>query len=207
MARSVMDAILQVAVWHRNDLTSIIDPPGGIFKFDQSFRDYFLTLLLNAIHIAIESPSLRTRVFDQRQRLKQEDLKKLAHDLTSFPILDQLITLDIGGSQLDLRSNSRTESFINISSSPSTTTTTNNENVPPTPTSGRISPVATKKGRLSKLFDVFSTRSNTLSVVVPPVSNPQPPPPGSPVEKEKVLRKPSVVRGDRFNRTTCDVFL
>lgn len=189
-------------------MTSIIDPPGGIFKFDPSFRDYFLTLLLNAIHVAIESPSLRSRVFEQRQRLKSEELKKLLQDLTSFPSFEQIFNLETINSLSDLRLNSRTESFVNIPSSTLNSTTTNNENLPSTSntnSTGRISPVTTKKGRISRLFDVFTTKTTNPPVITTPI----PPPPAAVpvvVEKEPIKRKASVVRREERKEEKMTTF-
>ena len=133
-------------IWHRNDLTSIIDPPGGIYESDKSFRDYFLTLLLNAINVAIESPSLRFCITEQRQRLKQEDMKKLVENLSMGQLFDTTTDINNGHAYVEHRSISRTDSVMNSA-------VENNH-----PDSGRISPTPPKKRTLSKILSVFTGR-------------------------------------------------
>ncbi|CAF3177243.1 unnamed protein product [Rotaria sp. Silwood2] len=153
----------KIAVWHRNDFTSIIDPPGGIYQCDQSFRDYFLTLLLNSINAAIESPSLRFRVVEQRQRIKQEELKKLSQSLCIAQVLDTTSEVENINSHVAQQSNSRSDSII---SAPQPTNESTNSG------SGRVSPVVTKKRALSKIFNVFTSRSGSISSTSPSSSIP-----------------------------------
>ncbi|CAF1039147.1 unnamed protein product [Rotaria sordida] len=146
----------KIGVWHRNDFTSIIDPPGGIYQCDQSFRDYFLTLLLNSINAAIESPSLRFRVAEQRQRIKHEELKKLLQNLSIGQTLDTITEIENNNSHGTQQFNSRSDSFIN--------TTNDNTNSNSNSNSGRTSPVSsTKKRGLSKIFGVLTGRSGSIS--------------------------------------------
>ncbi|CAF0802125.1 unnamed protein product [Adineta steineri] len=159
----------KVAIWRRNDITSFIDPPGGVYKYDQSFCSYFLTLLLNSVNVAIESPSLRSRIFEQRQRLKYEELKKLIDIFIPGPMLDFAVEHDQYHNlnhyihqqqqQIDMRPNARSESFAGTS----TITSSDSTN---TGTSGRTSPVSKKKGFSKKIFGVFSSsRSGSISSV------------------------------------------
>ena len=171
---------IQIDIWHRPDLTSIIDPPGGIYECDASFRNYFLTLLLNAINVAIESPSLRFCIAEQRQRLKQEEIKKLSSILcTGLASIEPLPETN----------NPTTNDETTVKT---TTTTTTNEAIVPNP--GRVSPIATKKRTLSKILSVFSSRSNSIST--PPNSESQPPSSDRTTSisgKEPVRRVPSIV--------------
>lgn len=124
----------------------MIDPPGGIYEGDKSFRNYFLTLLLNSIHAAIQSPSLRYCISEQRQRLKYEELKKLSQILCTGPIFD---------TKLDVESISNHKE-ITPSPAPIENGIHNHD---------RASPAPTKKRTLSKLFGVFSSnRSASVSI-------------------------------------------
>ncbi|CAF0786828.1 unnamed protein product [Rotaria sordida] len=141
----------KIGMWRRNDITSIIDPPGGILIYDKSFCSYFLTLLLNSVDVAIKSPSLRSRVYEQRQRLKYEDLQKLCYVFSISPIPDFGSELDNFHHVMDTHPNVRSASF--TSNTTTTTTDTNSH-------SGRTSPVSSKKkGFSKKFFGVFSNRS------------------------------------------------
>lgn len=80
-----------------------------------------------------------------------------------------------------------------------TNRTTTNETIVPNP--GRVSPIGTKKRTLSKIFSVFSNRSNSMSISsntepqsAPPVqSEPPTQRTASMSGKEPVRRVPSVV--------------
>jgi hypothetical protein len=139
----------------------MIDPPGGTYKNDASFVSYFLTLLLNSVNIAVESPSLRSRIFEQRQRIKYEELKKLCHLFSLGPIPDFTSDIDNMHNQIDMRPNTHSESLTStISVATSDSANTN---------SGRISPASSKKkGFSKKLFGVFSSRSGSLPAAIPP---------------------------------------
>jgi hypothetical protein len=117
---------------------------------------YFLTLLLNSANVAIESPSLRSRVYEQRQRLKYEELKKLCHSFSLGPIPDFTSDIDNIHYQMEMRPSTRSESLasnITVTTSDSASTNPN-----------RGSPVSSKKRGLSrKLFGVFSSRSASVS--------------------------------------------
>lgn len=156
----------KIGIWHRPDVTGIIDPPGGIYERDKAFRVYFLTLLLNAMNVAIESPSLRFCIAEQRQRLKQEEIKKLSQILC---VEMQVKTIALVNNHFSAeRSISREEN-----SSRSVTPSSTNDAI--VPNSGRVSPVPTKKRTLSKILSVF-TRSGSIST---PSNNdlaPTPPP-------------------------------
>jgi len=147
---------IKVGIWRRNDITSIIDPPGGIFIYDQSFSSYILTLILNSVNVAIESPSLRSRIHEQRQRLKHEELRKLTNLFSLGPIPDFTTEIDSVHHQTDTRPSTRSDSFA------SNTTTATTDSASTTP--GRTSPVSSKKKGLSrKIFGVFSSRSGSIS--------------------------------------------
>ncbi len=151
-----MIVFIKVGIWRRNDITSIIDPPGGIFIYDQSFSSYILTLILNSVNVAIESPSLRSRIHEQRQRLKQEELRKLANLFSLGPIPDFTTESDNSHHQIDTRPSIRSDSF----GSNTTATTTDSASTTP----GRTSPVSSKKKGFSrKIFGVFSSRSGSIS--------------------------------------------
>ncbi|CAF3779930.1 unnamed protein product [Rotaria sp. Silwood1] len=146
----------KVGVWHRNDFTSTIEPPGGIYECNDSFRDYFLTLLLNSINAAIESPSLCFRVAAQRQRIKQEELKKLVQHLSIGQVLDTTSEVENLNSSIAQQSSPRSDSTIGSTIQSTNEGTTSN--------SGRISPVVSKKRTLSKIFNVFTGgRSGSVS--------------------------------------------
>jgi hypothetical protein len=131
----------------------IIDPPGGIYKDDEYFRDYFLTLLLNAVNAAIESPTLRSRISIPRQQSRLEELRKLSHILSLSPIPEFNTDLESINSMADIYSNAaRSESIA------SNTTGVSNETI--SSNSTRRSPTPMKKFGLSKrIFGVFSGRS------------------------------------------------
>jgi hypothetical protein len=165
-------------------VTSIIDPPGGIYQCDQSFRDYFLTLLLNSINVAIESPRLRFRIAEQRQRLKQEDLRKLSLNLLVGQTLD---TTPDAENIKDQRSDSRIENIVGSTSDIII------------PNAGRTSPAAsTKKRTFSKIFGVFTNRSGTINtpspLSIPPnlhdISPVTPPSPESTLTRSRTLPSP-----------------
>ena len=199
----------KIGIWHRNELTSLIDPPGGIIENDETFRDYFLTLLLNSIHVAIESPSLRFRIAEQRQRLRHEDFKKLLQTVVLNTNMENSLEQENHHSThpplLEQRSFSRADSM----TTPSTSDTAISD-------SGRVSPAApVKKRTLSKIFSVFSSRSGSLSTtginesipttpITPEVFTPSPAPApiqlaSTPVKKETVKRNSSIVNS--FLRT------
>jgi hypothetical protein len=146
----------KIGIWRRNDITSVLDPPGGIYKCDKSFLPYFLTLILNAVNVAIESPSLRARVFEQRQRIKCEELKKLCSLFNLGPLPDFNSDFDVIHSQSDMRSSIRSENSVN------TVNTTTNDSA--NSNTGRTSPISSKKkGFSKKIFGVFSSRSASLT--------------------------------------------
>jgi hypothetical protein len=143
---------------------SVIDPPGGTFIYDHSFCSYFLTLILNSINVAIESPNLRSRIYEQRQRLKHEELKKLSNIFILGPIPDFTSDIDHVHHQIDMRPSTRSESFA------STTTAATSDSASTTP--GRTSPVSSKKKGFSrKIFGVFSGRSGSISSPSVPSNN------------------------------------
>ena len=132
-------------------MTNSIDPPGGIFRDDSAFRRYFLTLLLNCVQAAIESPQLRGRVFEARRNSKNEDLRKLIFQFTRSPLPDFNQDIDIS-------------SFSNSSRPESVAGSTNSET--------RTSPVSAKKGGIQKrIKKIFSTRSASVSSPSPSESN------------------------------------
>jgi len=135
---------------------------------------YFLTLLLNSVNIAIESPSLRPRIFEQRQRIKYEELKKLSHLFSLGPIADFTSDTDNMHYQMDMRPNTHSESITSNTS----VATSDSANTNPS----RTSPVSSKKkGFSKKLFGVFSSRSGSLPApIVPP----------SPINNDGLLTSP-----------------
>ncbi|CAF1286390.1 unnamed protein product [Adineta steineri] len=143
----------KIGIWHRSDVTQTIDPSGGMYLNDHAFKDYFLTLLLNSVNVAIESPSLRCRIAQQRQRLKREELKKLAQALSIGQILNLSNDVENINCNVD-------QQFNNVSNS-----TLDNS----IPTSGR-----TKRG-FSKIFNVFSSRQNSFASNTPSPTTSHPP--------------------------------
>ncbi|CAF1410333.1 unnamed protein product [Rotaria sp. Silwood1] len=74
----------KVEIWRRTDIEQIVDPSGGIFKHDQSFRDYFLTLILNTMNTILKKDFFQKRIIEQRYRLKNEYLTKLSEIFGSY---------------------------------------------------------------------------------------------------------------------------
>lgn len=66
------------------DIEPIINPSAGIFKHDQSFRNYFLTLILNTMNIILKKQFFHSRIIQPRQRLKNESIQKLSHLFHSY---------------------------------------------------------------------------------------------------------------------------
>lgn len=143
-----------MSIWRRNDITSVVDPSGGMYKKDDSFPSYFLTLLLNSVHTAIESPSLRTRISKPRQQMKLEEIKKLSHFFALDPLPDCLVE---GAPR-----SPEVRPFVRSDSIPNNSTVTTSETVNLNVT-GRTSPSSSKKRAFSKLFNVFSSRSPSFS--------------------------------------------
>ncbi|CAF1385329.1 unnamed protein product [Rotaria magnacalcarata] len=144
----------KIGIWHRSDIKNKISPTGGVLICDESFCSYFLTLLLNSIDDAIKSQNLRGFIFEQRRRLKLEELKKLSHSFSIVSIPDVCSETDSVSVQSNLRTSTRTESFT------SNTTATTNDSI--TPHNGRISPAHPKKKGFSKIFGVFTNRSGSV---------------------------------------------
>ena len=134
------------------------------------------------------------RVREQRERLKSEQLKKLIQTLINPPLQEY-------NGPIEYRSGSRAENFLNNS---------RNSNV------DRMSPVHNKKGRLSKLFGVFS---NKLPNEQAPGTSNSPPSPDHTtanvsvnLDKETMRRKSSVVISflfcfSFFNNVKIDLLL
>lgn len=147
--------------------------------------------------MAISSPSLRSRVVEQRQRVKQHELKKLTETLSMAPIFDAPSPVDAGSSVNESFSNSRADSFLNLSA----------PDITESP--GRVSPVSTKKGRFQKFLGVFSSRPVPSTPMDSSPVNPYPPSPSPdsssstsfvlnraatlPLDKEPMKRKQSIV--------------
>ncbi|CAF3344090.1 unnamed protein product [Rotaria socialis] len=144
----------KIGIWHRSDIKNKISPNGGVLICDESFCSYFLTLLLNSIDFAIKSHNLRGFIFDQRRRLKLEELKKLSHSFSIASVPDICSETDSVAAQSDLRTSIRTESFT------SNTTATTNDSI--TLHNGRTSPAPPKRKGLSKIFNVFGNRSGSM---------------------------------------------
>ncbi len=108
---------------------------------------------------------LRSRIPEQRQRLKYEDLKKLCQAFNFGPMPDFASISSLSYADADIygdgRSSTRTSSFASAMMPPP------NENFPnvnptnPNPT-GRTSPV-TKQSRLSKFIGALTGRSGSVS--------------------------------------------
>ena len=154
-----------------------------------------MTLLLNSIHVAIESPRLQVCIAKQRQRLRQEEFTKLLQNVTFSSNLENSSEVESSHSSSEQRSFSRTDSITTPSTSSDTTISD----------SGRISPAPPKKRTLSKIFSVFSTRVGSLSNSgineIPPapeilISPIQLAPPTS--KKEPVRRTASIVNSFSF---------
>lgn len=158
--------LIEVQIWHRHDLMNEIEPTGGLWKYDRFFHDYFLTLILNSVDAAINSQSLRARVRDQRERLKNDQLRKLIQKLAAPPINDYQLPV--------------TEHFsrsLSETSSGSNSEISSNQN-------GRHSPILQKRGRFQRFFGVFSART---TVPNEPSTN------STLTEKESIRRKTSIV--------------
>ncbi|CAF3566599.1 unnamed protein product [Rotaria sp. Silwood1] len=74
----------KIEIWRRTDIEPIVDPSGGIFKRDESFRDYFLTLILNTTNTILKKDFFRKRIIEQRSSLKNEYLIKLSQIFYSY---------------------------------------------------------------------------------------------------------------------------
>ncbi|CAF1357977.1 unnamed protein product [Rotaria sp. Silwood1] len=74
----------KIEIWRRTDIEPIVDPSGGIFKHDESFRDYFLTLILNTTNTILKKDFFRKRIIEQRSSLKNEYLIKLSQIFYSY---------------------------------------------------------------------------------------------------------------------------
>ena len=137
-------------------MTKSIQPPGGMYQCDSSFREYFLTLLLNSVHIAIESPSLRCRVAEQRQRLKREELRKLSQTLCISQCATNGTDVESNNHQVEQRFTPRIDNDLNLIMDNTGTT-----------------PGRTKRG-FSKIFGVFSGRQGSISSTMPSPSSSTP---------------------------------
>ncbi|CAF3281663.1 unnamed protein product [Rotaria sp. Silwood2] len=78
------DLYYKIDIWRRCDIEPIVDPPGGTFKHDELFRDYFLTLILNTTNTILKKDFFHQRVIEQRYRLKNEYLTKLNQMFGSY---------------------------------------------------------------------------------------------------------------------------
>ncbi|CAF1148901.1 unnamed protein product, partial [Rotaria sordida] len=77
-----------IEIWRRSDIEPLVDPPGGIFKHDKSFRNYFLTLILNTMNIILKKDFFYKHIVEQRYRLKNEYIIKLYQIFYSYSIFD-----------------------------------------------------------------------------------------------------------------------
>ncbi|CAF1091696.1 unnamed protein product [Rotaria sp. Silwood1] len=82
------DLYYKIEIWRRSDIEPIVDPSGGIFKHDESFRDYFLTLILNTMNTILKKDFFRKRFIEPTYRLKNEYLKKLSEMFCSYSKYD-----------------------------------------------------------------------------------------------------------------------
>ncbi|CAF3812678.1 unnamed protein product [Rotaria sordida] len=78
----------KIEIWRRSDIEPLVDPPGGIFKHDKSFRNYFLTLILNTMNIILKKDFFYKHIVEQRYRLKNEYIIKLYQIFYSYSIFD-----------------------------------------------------------------------------------------------------------------------
>ncbi|CAF1490798.1 unnamed protein product [Rotaria sordida] len=74
----------KIEIWRRTDIEPIVNPSVGIFKHDKSFRDYFLTLILNTMNTILKKDFFQKRIIEQRYRLKNEYLMKLFQRFNSY---------------------------------------------------------------------------------------------------------------------------
>ncbi|CAF3397432.1 unnamed protein product [Rotaria sp. Silwood2] len=74
----------KIEIWRRKDIEPIVEPSGGIFKHDKSFREYFLTLILNTMNTILKKDFFHKRIIEQRYRLKNEYLTKLFQIFYSY---------------------------------------------------------------------------------------------------------------------------
>ena len=138
------------------------EPPAGIYRGDSSFRSYFLTLLLNAVTAASESPNLRKQVIESRQIFRSEELKKLIHVLSLSPIPEFNTQPQDAKTPTQTRTGARSESFAS-----SNTVSTTDSGIS---TGDRTSPGSTKKRGFSRFFGVFSGRSASVSLMNTPTT-------------------------------------
>ncbi|CAF4651207.1 unnamed protein product [Rotaria sp. Silwood1] len=82
------DLYYKIEIWRRSDIEPIVDPPGGIFKHDESFRDYFLILILNTMSTILKKDFFQKRIIEQRYRLNNEYLTKLSRMFYSYSKYD-----------------------------------------------------------------------------------------------------------------------
>ncbi|CAF3924091.1 unnamed protein product, partial [Rotaria sp. Silwood1] len=81
----------KIEIWRRNDIESIVEPAGGIFKHDKSFREYFLTLILNTMSTILKKDFFHKHIIEQRCRLKNEYLTELFQIFSSYSKHDSSI--------------------------------------------------------------------------------------------------------------------
>ena len=127
-----------------------------MIECDKAFRGYFLTLILNAVHAANESPNLRSRVYEARQRSKHDELKKLVHAFADSAVPNAAGDVDSGIYSAESGSQWRSDSFASYGTASISDASVNS--------AGRVSPTSSKKRGFSKrLLGVFSNRSTASS--------------------------------------------
>ncbi|CAF1291999.1 unnamed protein product [Rotaria sordida] len=176
----------KIEIWRRADIEPIVGPSGGIFKHDESFRDYFLTLTLKTMDTILKKDFFRKRFIEPRYHLKNEYLKKLYQMFSSYSKYDLSMLCDnnnkitienssIGGNITSknhrlrviakiigkLNTNNRSKQCIPY--------TENMEEI--NPSDNTISPIITKLNPWissnDKIKSISSMKSNTLHPISP----------------------------------------
>lgn len=131
------------------------------------------------MNVAVESPSLRARVYEQRRRIKYEELKKLSYQFSLGPIPDFTADTDNSQNHMEVRrensasSSTNTAAITATSSLMSTTAVSATTSESAHPNTTRISPTQSRRrGFSKKLFGVFSSRSGSMSSALPPSTQP-----------------------------------
>ncbi|CAF1246379.1 unnamed protein product [Adineta steineri] len=74
----------KIEIWRRCDIEPIDKPSGGIYKHDETFRNYFLTLILNTMNIILKKDVFQLRIVNQRERSKNEFIARLSQFFSSY---------------------------------------------------------------------------------------------------------------------------
>ncbi|CAF1541358.1 unnamed protein product [Adineta ricciae] len=74
----------KIEIWRRNSIEPIRVPSVGIIEVNESFRSYFLTLLLNTMNIILKNEYFAKRIIEPRQQLRSDSMDKLSQLFSSY---------------------------------------------------------------------------------------------------------------------------